>query len=163
LPPMNWFKFWLSVFQSKSGTLMQLSFNRGTRVEKTLMQTLTSQLSCNSCSRLTGAQELRKLSCKLSLLNSHQLSCNSCSRLTGARELKKLSYKLSLLNSHQLSCNSCSRLTGTRELKKLSANSRFSTLTFVWPRIYDTWITVLSHRVIIYRGLTSGEGFPVHQ
>jgi hypothetical protein len=32
---------------------MQLlfSFDRGTRVEKTLMQTLASQLSCNSCSR----------------------------------------------------------------------------------------------------------------
>jgi hypothetical protein len=56
--------------------------------------------SCNSCSRLTGAWELRKLSCKLSLLNSHQLSYNSCSRLTGARELRKLSCKLSLLNSH---------------------------------------------------------------
>jgi hypothetical protein len=56
--------------------LMQLllSCDRGIRVEKTLMQTLASQLSCDSCSRLTGAWELRKLSCKLSLLNSHQLS-----------------------------------------------------------------------------------------
>jgi hypothetical protein len=56
-----------------SSTLMQLlfSFDRGRRVEKTPMQTLASQLSCNSCSRLTGAGELRKLSCKLSLLNSH--------------------------------------------------------------------------------------------
>jgi hypothetical protein len=36
-------------------------------------QTLASQLSCNSCSRLTRAWELRKLSCKLSLINSHQL------------------------------------------------------------------------------------------
>jgi hypothetical protein len=81
---------------------MQLlfSFDRGTRVEKTLMQTLASQLSCNSCSRLTGAWELRKFWCKLSLLNSHQLSCNSCFRLTGAWELRKLSCKLSLLNSH---------------------------------------------------------------
>jgi hypothetical protein len=78
------------------------------------------RLSCNSCSRLTGAWELRKLSCELSLLNSHQLSCNSCSRLTGAWELRKLSCKLSLLNSHQLSCNSCSRLTGAWELRKLS-------------------------------------------
>jgi hypothetical protein len=41
------------------------------RVEKTLMRTLASQLSCNSCSRLTGSWELRKFSCKLSLLNSH--------------------------------------------------------------------------------------------
>jgi hypothetical protein len=58
---------------SRFSTLVQLlfSFDRGTRVEKTLMQTLASQLSCNSCSRLTGAWELRKLSRKLSLLNSH--------------------------------------------------------------------------------------------
>ena len=55
----------------------------------------------------------RKLSYKLSLINSRQLSCNSCSRLTRTRELRKLSYKLSLGNSHQLSCNSCSRLTRT--------------------------------------------------
>ena len=41
------------------------------RVKKTLLQTLASQLSCNSCSRLTRAWELRKLSYKLSLLNSH--------------------------------------------------------------------------------------------
>jgi hypothetical protein len=45
---------------------------------------------------LTRAWELRKLSCKLSLLNSHQLSCNSCSPLTRAQELRKLSCKLSL-------------------------------------------------------------------
>jgi hypothetical protein len=32
---------------------------------------ICSQLSCNSCSRLTGPWELRKLSCKHSLLNSH--------------------------------------------------------------------------------------------
>ena len=57
---------------------------------------ISSQLSCNSCSRLNGthAWELRKLSCKLSLLNSHWES---------------------LINSHQLSCNSCSRLNGTHE------------------------------------------------
>jgi hypothetical protein len=62
-----------------SSTLMQLlfSFDRDMRVEKTHMQTLASKLSstlvvsCNSCSRLTGAWKLRKLSCKLSLLNSH--------------------------------------------------------------------------------------------
>jgi hypothetical protein len=107
---------------SRSSTLMQLlfSFDWGIRVEKTLMQTLASQLSCNFCSRLTGAWELRKLSCKLSPVNSHQLSCNSCSRLTGVWELRKLSCKLSLLNSHQLSCNSYSRLTGAWELRKLS-------------------------------------------
>jgi hypothetical protein len=56
----------------------------------------------DSCSRLTRTWELRKLSCKLSLFNSHQLSCNSCSRLTGAWKSIKLSCKFSLLNSHQL-------------------------------------------------------------
>ena len=68
------------------------------------------QLWCNSCSRLTRTWELRKLSYNRSLLNSHQLSCNSCSRLTRTWELRRPSYDLSLLNSHQLSCNSCSRL-----------------------------------------------------
>jgi hypothetical protein len=63
---------------SRFSTLMQLlfSFDRGMRVEKTLMQTLASQLSStliNSCSHLTGAWELRKLSCKLSLLNNSHL------------------------------------------------------------------------------------------
>ena len=43
---------------------------------------------------------MRKLSYKLSLVNSRQFSCNSCSRLTRTRELRKLSYKLSLVNSH---------------------------------------------------------------
>jgi hypothetical protein len=60
---------------SRFSTLMQplFSFDQGMRVEKTLMQTLASasQLSCNSCSRLARAWELRKLWCKLSLLNSH--------------------------------------------------------------------------------------------
>jgi hypothetical protein len=38
-------------------TLMQLlfTFDWGMKVEENLMQTLASQLSCNSCSRLTGA------------------------------------------------------------------------------------------------------------
>jgi hypothetical protein len=55
-------------------TLMQLLFSidRCMRVEKTLiMQTLACQLSCNSCSRLIKQWKLRKLSCKLSLVNSH--------------------------------------------------------------------------------------------
>jgi hypothetical protein len=106
------------------------------------------QLSCNSCSRLTGARESRKLSCKLPLLNSHQLSCNSCSRLTGTWELRKLSCKFLLLNSHQLSCNSCSRLTGAWDLIKLSyklslLNSHqdinsHATLVLVWPG-HESW------------------------
>ena len=72
----------------------------------------------NSCSRLTKTWELRKLSYKVSVINSRQLSCNSCSRLT-AWELRKLSSQLTLVHSHPLSCNSCSRLTRTWELRKL--------------------------------------------
>jgi hypothetical protein len=89
---------------SHFSTLMQLlfSFDRSMRVEKTFMQTLASQLSCNSCSRLIAieAWESRKLSYKLSLINSHQLSSNSCYRLIEAWELRKLSCQLSLINSH---------------------------------------------------------------
>ena len=99
-------------------------FDRDTRVEKILMQTLACQLLSNLMQlffwfNLTGTRELRKFACKLSLVNSHQLSYNSCSRLIGAGELRKLSCKLSLVNSHQLSYNSCSRLIGTRELREL--------------------------------------------
>ena len=56
-----------------SSTLMQLlsSFDQDIRVEKTLIQTLACQLSCNFCRRLTRTSELRKLSYKLSLVNSH--------------------------------------------------------------------------------------------
>ena len=52
----------------------------------------------NSCSRLTRTWKLRKLSYKLSLVNSHQLLFS----LTRTWELRKFSYKLSLFNSHQL-------------------------------------------------------------
>ena len=77
-----------------SSTLMQLlfSFDQDVRVEKILIQTIACQPSCNSCSRLTRTWELRKLSHKLSLVNSYQLSCNSCSRLTRSWELRKLPY-----------------------------------------------------------------------
>ena len=146
---------------------MQLlfSFGQGARVKKTLMQTPASQLSTlnshatfvlvyrgistliNSHATLVlvwpcRSWELRKLWCKLSVLNSHQLSWNSCSRLTGAWELRKLSYKLSLLNSHQLSSNSCSRLTGPWELRKLSCKlsllNSHATLVLVWPG-HESW------------------------
>ena len=106
-----------------SSTLMQIlfSFDRDMRVEKTLMQT-----SCFSDSTLMQTLA-SQISCKLSLLNSHQLSCNSCSRLTVLRELR---------NSHANSrfstlINSCSRLTRARELRNSHANSRFSTLILV--------------------------------
>jgi hypothetical protein len=47
------------------------SFDQAMKVEKTLIETLACQLSCNSCSRLIKQWKLRKLSCKLSLVNSH--------------------------------------------------------------------------------------------
>jgi hypothetical protein len=75
----SWWEFvlvCLVICNQRSSNVVQLlfSFDRGTRIEKTLVQYLAWQLSCNSCSRLTEAQELRKLSWKLSLGNSHQLS-----------------------------------------------------------------------------------------
>ena len=138
-------------------TLMQLlfSFDRDMRVEKTLIQTLASQLSCNSCSRLTGTCELRKLSCKLSLLNSHATllvwpghaswensHVNSC--LSTLMQLlfsfdRDMRVEKTLVQTlaYQLSCNSCSRLTGTCELRKLSYNllllNSHATLVLVWP------------------------------
>jgi hypothetical protein len=112
------------------------------RVDESTRAVISSQLSCNFCSCLTGARKLWKLSCKLSLLNSHQLSCNFCSCLIRARELGKLSCKLSLLNSHQLSCNSCSRLIGARELGKLSCKlsllNSHATLVLVWSG-HESW------------------------
>jgi hypothetical protein len=77
---------------------MQLlfSFDRGIKVEKTLMQTLASQLSSTLMQTLAS-----QLSCKLSLLNSHANSRFSTLMQTLASQL---SCKLSLLNSHQLSC-----------------------------------------------------------
>ncbi len=91
-----------------SSTLMQLlfSFDRVTRVEKTRMQTLlrnSHQLSCNSCSRLTGSRELRKLStvsCKLSLLNSHAIMLVPV--WSGNESWENSMHALSLLNSYQL-------------------------------------------------------------
>ena len=115
--------------QLSCNSCSRLNGTRESRVEKTLMQTLASQLSCNSCSRLNGTRELRKLSCKLSLLNSHQLSCNYCSRLNGAWELRKLSCKLSLLNSHHYSHVTLVLVwTGHESWENSHANSRFSTL-----------------------------------
>ena len=54
-------------------TLMQLlfSFDKNMKVEKTLIRTLASHLSYNSCSRLIRTWKLRKLSHKLWLLSSH--------------------------------------------------------------------------------------------
>ena len=61
-----------------TSNICQASFlNSHPRLRNTLMQTLACQLSCNSSSRLTRTWELRKLLCKLSLLNvlnPHKLS-----------------------------------------------------------------------------------------
>ena len=139
-------------------TLMQLlfSFDRDMRVEKTLIQTLAYQLSCNSCSRLTGTCELRKLSCKLLLINSHATlvlvwpghgswensHTNSCLStlmqllFSFDRDMRVEKTLIQTLAS-QLSCNSCSRLTGTCELRKLSCKllliNSHATLVLVWP------------------------------
>jgi hypothetical protein len=126
---------------SRFSTLMQLlfSFDQGMmRVEKTLMQTLASQLSCNSCSHLTGPWELRELSCKLSLLNSHQLSCNSYS-LSPGHESWENSHANSrfstLVNSH---ATLVLVWPGHESSENSHANSRLPTLIRAWPRLKRT-------------------------
>ena len=72
-----------------SSTLMRLSFSfdRGMRVEKTLMQTFASQLSSTlmhlSFSFDRGMRVEKTLMQTLAS-QTHQLSCDSCSHLTGA-------------------------------------------------------------------------------
>jgi hypothetical protein len=123
---------------SRFSTLIQLllSFDWGMTVGKTLMQTLASQLSCNSCSRLTGAWELWKLSCTLSLLNSH------------ATLVLVWPGHESWGNSHANSrfstlINSRATLVlvwlGHESWENSHANSRFSTLIVVWPMLYCTF------------------------
>ena len=58
---------------SPLSTLVQLlfSFDQAMKVDETLMQTLGCHLSFNSCSCLIKQLKLMKLSCKLSLVNSH--------------------------------------------------------------------------------------------
>jgi small-conductance mechanosensitive channel len=61
------------------------SFDRGMRVEKNLMQTLASQFSSTLMQLLFSFDRgMRTEKNLMQILNSHQLSCNSCSRLTGA-------------------------------------------------------------------------------
>jgi hypothetical protein len=137
---------------------------------ETLMETLASQLlstliSCNSCSLLTWAWELRKLSCKLSLLNSHAtlvlvrlgyeswVNSHANSRfstlmqllfsfLTGTWDLRKLLCKLSLLNAH---ATLVLAWPGHENWENSHGNSRFSTLinshatlVLVWPG-HENW------------------------
>jgi hypothetical protein len=81
------------------------SFERGTRVKKTLLQTLAScQLSSSLMQLLFSfdrARELRKLSCKLSLVNSHQLSSDSCFRSHQTLTQLSLVNYSTLINSHE--------------------------------------------------------------
>ena len=69
-------KFSYKLSLTNSSIFMQLlfSFDQDMRVDKTLIQILACQLSCNSCSCMSRTRELRKLSYKLSLLSCHQLS-----------------------------------------------------------------------------------------
>jgi hypothetical protein len=114
------------------------SVKRGWELQFSLAYPISSQLSCNSCSRLTGASELKKLSCTLAYRLSSTLvlvwlgheSCKTLMQTLASQFSSTLvlvwpgheSWK----NSHtptlasQLSCNSCSRLTRAWELRKLS-------------------------------------------
>jgi hypothetical protein len=159
---------------------MQLlfSFDQGMKVEKTLMQTLASQLSCNSCSRLTGAWELRKLWCKLSLLNSHATlvlvwpghesweNSQANSRFSTLMQLlfsfdqgMKVEKTLMQTLASQLSCNSCSRLTRTWELRKLSSKlsllNSHATLVLVWTRLNLQSKSLCSKLVPIFHAVAS--------
>ena len=91
-----------------SSTLMQLlfSFDRGMRVEKTLMQTLASQLSSTLIQLLFSSDRgMRVEKTLMQTLASQLLSCNSCSRLTGVRELRKHLCKLTLASRLSSSFN----------------------------------------------------------
>ena len=88
-----------------------------------------------SCSPLTRTWELMKLSCKLSLVNSH-------ATLVLFDQGTRVDETLMQTLARQLPCNSCSRLTRTWELIKLScklwlANSH-ATLVLVWPG-HESW------------------------
>ena len=159
--PKSW---WNSHAKSRLSTLMQLlfSFDQDTRVDETLMQNLACQLSCNSCSRLTRTWESMKLSCKLSLANSHATlvlvwpgheswwNSHAKSRLSTLMQLlfsfdqdMRVDETLMQTLACQLSCNSCSRLTRTWELMKLSCKislvNSHATLVLVWPGHESRW------------------------
>jgi hypothetical protein len=90
---------------------------------------------------LTGGWELRKLSCKLSLLNSHQLSCNSCSRFDRDMRVEKtLIQTLASQLSSTLMQLLFSFWSGHESWENSHTNSRFSTLinshatlVLIWP------------------------------
>jgi hypothetical protein len=76
---------------SRFSTLMQLLFNRGTRVGKTFMRTLASQLSSTLMQLLFLFNRGMRVEKTLMQTLAYKLSlCNSCSCSTGASEMKKL-------------------------------------------------------------------------
>jgi hypothetical protein len=152
---------------------MQLlfSFDQAIKVEKTLMWTLACQLSCNSCSRLIKQWKLRKLSCKLSLLNSHATlvlvwSSNESwenshvnSRFSTLMQLlfsfdqaMKVEKTLMQTLASQLSCNSCSRLIKQWKLRKLSWklswNNGLFLIVLKLLRIGKHWTTLENYRIL---------------
>jgi hypothetical protein len=125
-----------------SSTLMQLLFSldQGMRVEKTLIQTLASQLSCKSLSRLTGVWRLRKLSYKLSLLNSHATLVFVWLGHEGWENSQTNSRFSTLMHATLVLV-----WLGYEGWENSHANSRFSTLinshatlVLVWPQ-YESW------------------------
>ena len=156
---------WVNSYtNSRLSTLMQLLFlfDQNMRVKKTLIQTLACQHSCNSCSCLTRTWELRKLSYKLSLVNTHATlalvwpghesweNSHTNSRFSTLMQLlflfdQNMRVKKTLIQTlaSQHSCNSCSCLTRTWELRKpsykLSLLNSHATLALVWPG-HESWV-----------------------
>ncbi len=87
--------------------------------------------------RLTGAWELRELSCKLSLLNSHQLSYNLVWPAHETWENSRANSRFStLINSHTTSFDW--RMRAERTLVQTLASQLSSTLILVWPA-HESW------------------------
>ena len=75
--------------------------------------------------------------------------------------MRKLSYKLSLVNSHQLSCNFCSHSTRTQELKNSHTNSRFSVpINSHRPRPIAAYAEA-SHNYLLFHGMVKVVFLPV--
>jgi hypothetical protein len=100
-----------------SHATLVLVWPRGMRVEKTLMQTLASQLSSTLMQLLFSFyQGMRVEKTLMQTLNSHATLVPTFSFDRGKRVEKTLMQTL----TSQLSCNSCSRFTGAWESRRLS-------------------------------------------
>ena len=97
------------------------------RVQK--QEFASSQLSCNSCSRLTGARELRKLICKLSLLNSHKLFVVYANSRVDTSWAKKRQYGNSYAHKH--------RQTGASFIMTNYLRSSFNYCELAWVVYLD--------------------------